>query len=38
VSLLDHEAKLLKVIETLTVLCKEGFIKIDVKITKKPKN
>jgi hypothetical protein len=37
VCLLDHEPKLLKVIETLTVLCKEGFVKIDMKVTKKSK-
>ncbi len=35
VRLLDHEPKLLKVLETLTVLCKEGFVKIDVKAAKK---
>jgi hypothetical protein len=38
VSLLDHEAKLQKVLESLAVLCKEGFVKVDVKVTQKARD
>lgn len=35
VNILDHEQHLLKIIDTLKVLCKEGYLKMDLQLKKK---